>query len=162
MLKSSQHFGGNMERRNVLRKLFGIGVGAAAMATIPAIANNDEEFTIEELFDRCRGNGQLFYLKEYSWLEKEIRDILGDRFVDEKYFNFYEPLFNCYLPIKEKYAKKDFENFLLVVKSKKFDYFCDSIGNKGKKIGAMRIFKDEPNGYYRIDMYHARNPKNDY
>ena len=151
-----------MERRNFLRKLFGIGVGAAAMATIPAIANNDEEFTIEELFDRCRGNGQLFYLKEDSWLEKEIRDILGDRFVDEKYFNFYEPLFNCYLPIKEKYAKKDFENFLLVVKSKKFDYFCDSIGNKGKKIGAMRIFKDEPNGYYRIDMYHARNPKNDY
>lgn len=154
-----------MKRRNFIKKLFGIGVGAAAMATIPAIANNDEEFTIEELFDRCSGNGQLFFLKTDSWIEDEIRNILGDRFVDVKYFNYYEPLFNCYLPIKEKYTKKDFENFFLVVKSKKFDYFCDhvgNVGNGGKKIGAMRLFKDTKNGYYKIDLYHARNPKNDY
>ena len=159
MLKSSQNFGGNMERRNFLRKLFGISMGAAAVVAVPAIAKTKDEFTIDDMFDACDGNKQLFYLKKDSWLEKEIRDILGDRFVDEKYFNFYEPLFNCYLPIKEKYTKKDFENLLLVVKSKKFDYFCDSTGNNGS---AMRIFKDEPNGYYRIDMYHARNPKNDY
>lgn len=151
-----------MERRNFIKKLFGLSVGAAAIATVPVIAKNKEEFTIKELFDRCGGNGQLLYLKRDSWLEKEIRDILGDRFVDKKYFNFYEPLFNCYLPIKEKYTKKDFENFFLVVKSKKFDYFCDYIGNGGKDIGAMRLFKDERNGYYKIDMYHARNPKNDY
>ena len=151
-----------MERRNFLRKLFGIGVGAAAMATIPAIANNDEEFTIEELFDRCSGNGQLYFLKTDSWIEDEIKNILGDRFVDKNYFNYYEPLFNCYLPIKEKYTKKDFENLFLVVKSKKFDYFCDYVGNGGKKVGAMRLFKDTKNGYYKIDLYHARNPKNNY
>ena len=151
-----------MKRRNFIKKLFGIGVGAAAMATVPAIANNDEEFTIEELFDRCSGNGQLFYLKTDSWLEDEIKNILGDRFVDKKYFNFYEPLFNCYLPIKEKYTKKDFENFFLVVKSKKFDYFCDSVGNGGKPVGALRLFKDDQNGHYRTELYHARNPKNNY
>lgn len=151
-----------MKRRNFINKLFGIGIGAAAMATIPAIANNDEEFTIEELFETCSGNGGLYFLKTDSWIEEEIRNILGDRFVDKKYFNFYEPLFNCYLPIKEKYTKKDFENFFLVVKSKKFDYFCDYVGNGGKPVGALRLFKDTKNGYYKIDLYHAINPKNNY
>lgn len=151
-----------MKRRNFIKKLFGIGVGAAAMATIPAIANNDEEFTIEELFDRCSGNGQLFFLKTDSWIEDEIKNIIGDRFVDKKYFNFYEPLYNCYLPIKEKYTKKDFENFFLVVKSKKFDYFCDYVGNGGKPVGALSLIRDDKNGHYRTELYHARNPQNNY
>lgn len=148
-----------MERRGFLKRLFATGVGAA-LATVPAIAKQKESFKIDDMFEPCGGNRQLFYLKTDSWLEKEIRDILGDRFVDEKYFSYYLPLFNCYLPIKEEYTKEDFDNLLLVVKSKQFDYFCDSRGNQGKQYGAVRIFKDK-NGYYKIDMYQARNPKND-
>lgn len=151
-----------MERRNFIKKLFGFSLGAAAMATVPAIAKTDDEYTIDDLFDACSGNSELFYLKTDSWIEKEIKSILGDRLVDEKYFSCYYPVFNCYLPIKEKYTKEDFETFFLFVKSKNFDYFCDSIGNGGKPFGAMRIFKDERDGHYKIDMFQARNPKNNY
>ena len=147
-----------MERRNFLKRLFGLGVGAA-LASVPAIGKTEEEtFKIDDIFEPCDGNGQLYYLKISSWLENKIRDILDDRFVDEKYFKYYYPLYNCCLPIKDEYTKKDFENLLMVVKSKKFDFFCDHVGNHGKQYGAMRIFKDD--GYYRIDMYAARNPKN--
>lgn len=149
-----------MKRRNFLKKLFGISVGAAAMATVPAIAKTEDEYTIDDMFEACSGNRQMFYLRLDSWIEKEIRNILGDKFVDHKYFACYYPVFNVYLPIKEKYTKKDFETFFLFVKSKNFDYFCDSVGNGGRKIGAMRIFKDERNNHYRIDMYQARNPNN--
>ncbi len=149
-----------MERRGFLKRLFGASVGIAAMATVPAIAKQKESFKIDDMFEPCGGNRQLFYLKTDSWLESEIRDILGDRFVDEKYFSYYLPILNCYLPIKEEYAKEDFDNLLLVVKSKKFDFFCDHVGNHGKQYGAMRLFKDD--GYYRIDMYAARNPNNPY
>ena len=93
-----------MERRNFLKRLFNVGVGAAALATVPAIAKTDkkETFKIEDLFDKCSGNGQLYYLKPDTWLEQEIRDILGNRFVDKQYFSCYYPLHNCYLPIKEE------------------------------------------------------------
>ena len=149
-----------MERRGFLKRLLRLGVGAA-LASVPAIGKTEEEtFKIDDIFEPCDGNGQLFYLKTDSWLEKEIRDILGDKFVDEKYFSYYLPIYNCYLPIKEEYTKEDFVNLLFVVKSKHFDYFCDSRGNQGKQYGAVRIFKDK-NGYYRIDMYAARNPKKD-
>ena len=128
-----------MERRGFLKGLFGAGVGIAAMATVPAIGKTEEEtFKIDDIFEPCDGNGQLFYLKTDSWLEKEIRDILGDKFVDEKYFSYYLPIYNCYLPIKEEYTKEDFVNLLFVVKSKHFDYFCDSRGNQGKQYGAVR------------------------
>lgn len=149
-----------MKRRGFLKRLFGIGVGAA-LATVPAIAKEKKEtFKIDDMFEPCDENGQLFYLKTDSWLEREIRDILGDRFVDNKYFCYYLPICNCYLPIKEEYTKEDFDNLLLVVRSKQFDYFCDSRGNQGKRYGTVRIFKDNK-GYYTISMYQARNPKND-
>ena len=149
-----------MKRRNFLKRLFGIGVGVA-LASVSAIGKETEEtFKIDDIFEPCDGNGKLYFLKTNSWLENKIRDILDDRFVDEKYFSHYCPLYNCYLPIKDEYTKKDFENLLLVVKSKKFNFFCDHVGNHGKQYGAMRIFKDD--GYYRIDMYQARNPNNLY
>ena len=151
-----------MERRNFLRRLFNIGVGAAALATVPAIAKTTEEetFNIDSMFTRFKGNNDLFYLNKDSWLEEEIKNILGNRFVDKKNFCFYLPLYNCYLPIKDKYTKKDFENFLLVVKSKKFDYFCDNIGTAGVEVGAVRMYRDNREGYYKLEMYQARNPKN--
>lgn len=150
-----------MERRNFLKRLFNVGVGAAALVTVPAIAKpkDEESFKIDDIFEPCDGNRQLFYLKGDSWLEQEIRDILGDRFVDKQYFSCYYPLYNCYLPIKEEYTKEDFENFLITVKSKKYDYFCDQVGNRGTQYGAMRLFKDK-DGYYRTELYQARNPKN--
>lgn len=152
-----------MERRNFLKRLFKVGVGAAALATVPvpAIAKPKDEkrFKIDDIFEPCDGNRQLFFLKGDSWLEKEIRNILGEHFVDEKYFRCYDPIYNCYIPVKDTYNKDDFKPFLLFVKSKKFDYFCDHVGNYGKQFGAMRLFKEEKDGYYRIDMYQARNPK---
>ena len=79
-----------MERRNFLKRLFGIGVGAA-LASVPAIAKMKEEetFTIDDMFEPCDGNKNLFYLKTDSWLESEIRNELGDRFVNERYFAYY-------------------------------------------------------------------------
>jgi hypothetical protein len=150
-----------MERRNFIKRLFGIGA-AAALASVPVIAktNSEETFKIDDIFEPCDGNKQLFYLKTDSWLEKEIRDVLGERFVDEKYFSYYCPIFNCYLPIKDEYTRKDFEGFLLTVKTKKYDFFCDHVGNHGKQYGAMRLFKEERDVYYKIDMYQARKPNN--
>ena len=68
-------------------------------------------------------------------------------------------LFNCYLPVKDEYTRKDFESFLLTVKTKKYDYFCDQTRNHGKKYGAIYLSKYEKDGYYTINMYQARNPK---
>ena len=150
-----------MERRNFIKRLFGIGVGAAALATVPGIAKTKEKetFKLEDIFEQCDGNKQLFFLKTDSWLEQEIRDILVDKFVDEKYFSCYDPIFNCYIPVKDEYTRKDFESFLLTVKTKKYDYFCDQTRNHGKKYGAMYLSKYEKDGYYAINMYQARNPK---
>ena len=75
-----------MKRRNFLKRLFATGVGAA-LASVPAIAKVKEEetFTLDDMFEPCDGNKNLFYLKTDSWLESEIRNELGDRFVDERY-----------------------------------------------------------------------------
>ena len=150
-----------MERRNFLKRLFGATVGAAALATVPGIAKTKEEetFTLDDMFEPCDGNKNLFYLKTDSWLEGEIRNELGDRFVDERYFACYYPLFNLFLPVKDRYTRGDFTTLLLALNSHKFDFFCDSRGNQGKQYGAIRIYRKDNNNFYSIDMYQARNPK---
>ena len=149
-----------MKRRNFLKRLFATGVGAA-LASVPAIAKVKEEetFTLDDMFEPCDGNKNLFYLKTDSWLESEIRNELGDRFVDERYFACYYPLFNLFLPVKDTYTRGDFTTLLLAFNSHKFDYFCDCTANHGKKYGAIRIYRKD-NNFYSIDMYQARNPKN--
>ena len=151
-----------MERRNFLKKLLGIGVGAAAMATVPALSKpkDEEAFTLEDLFDRCEGNSSMYFLKEDSWLNNELKKAMGDRYVSRKYFRYYYPLFNLYLPVKEKYTKDDFEPLFLFVKSKPFDYWCNEL-NRGKETGVMRIIKDIKEDYYQINFYNCRNPKID-
>ena len=67
-----------MDRRNFLKKL-GIGLGAAAAATVPSIAKErKEEYTIEDMFIQHDGNGDLFYLKEGCWLDDEIKKMLDN------------------------------------------------------------------------------------
>jgi len=149
-----------MQRRTFLKKLFGVSVGAAAMATVPVLAKKDETYTIEDLFDRCEGNGSLYFLKRDSWLNRELIDAMGDRFVDQKYFSYYEPVYNVYLPIKEKYEKRDFESLFLFLKSKKFNYFCTQ-NYKNEEKGVIKICQYHNEDYYRIDFYAARNPKVD-
>ena len=151
-----------MERRNFLKKLFGIGVGAAAMATVPALSKpkDAEFFTLEDLFDRCDGNSSMYFLKEDSWLNNELKKAMGDRYVSRKYFSYYYPLNNLFLPVKEKYTRDDFEPIFLFLKSKKFDYWCSDM-HHGKDNGVMRIIRDRKEDFYHIDFYNCRNPKSD-
>lgn len=151
-----------MERRNFLKKLLGIGVGAAAMATVPALSKpkDEEAFTLEDLFDRCDGNSSMYFLKEDSWLNNELKNAMGDRYVSHNYFRYYYPLSNLYLPIKEKYTRKDFEPIFLFVQSKKYDYWCSDM-HHGKEAGVMRIIQYGNDNYYHIDFYNCRNPKSD-
>lgn len=151
-------------RRDFLKKLFGIGAFAAA-STLPTIAKEKEnvEYTIDEMFDVCKGNGSLFYLKKDSWLNKKLGDLLGDRLVDRKYFKYYCPLFNILIPIKETYTEDDFNPIFYHIQAKEpWEYYCGEIGYGGKEYGVIRMYKDEKKGFYTIDMFAARNPKNPY
>lgn len=154
-----------MDRRNFLKKL-GIGLGAAAAATVPSIAKDRKgEYAIEDMFVQHNGNGNLFYLKEGCWLDDEIKKTLGKRYVDKKYFSHYLPMYGLPLPMKEKYEKDDFEPFVLLLKDRgRFSCFCDDSFRRnddtfGKSI--LRLFKDDKAGYYRFEMFEARNPNLD-
>ena len=155
-----------MERRNFLKRLFGAGVGAAALATVPGIAKTRKQdaFKIEDVFEQSEENENLFFLKCGSWLEKEIVGIVGDGFVGEENFITQKPVSNCYIKVKDEYIREDFERFLLTLKAnlalRKSDYchFCDHTEKNGKKYGAMSIFRMVDDGYYMIRMNVARNP----
>lgn len=153
-----------MDRRNFLKKL-GIGLGAAAAATVPSIAKErKEEYTIEDMFVQHDGNSNLFYLKEGCWLDDEIKKMLGKRYVDKKYFSHYLPMYGLPLPMKEKYTKDDFEPFVLLLKEeKKYAYFCDDAfkhkGGFGESV--LRLFRENKKGYYKFEMFEARNPNLD-
>ena len=146
-----------MERRNFIKRLFGIGAAAAA-SSVPALANVEERFTIDDMFDQVDTNKNLYYLKKKCWLNDELNAIIGDRVVERKYYQFYEPLFNIYLPIKDFYTKKDFESVLNWAKYESdFNYFCNGYMQEEK--GLCRIIKEDRKGFYRYTFFSARNPK---
>lgn len=148
-----------MERRNFLKKLFGGVAAVTAASVVPSVAKDKEEtWTIDELFERCDGNDNLYYLREDSWLNKELIDIMGEQYVDQRYFSYYLPLHNVYLPVKEKYEKRDFDMIKDCLRYHEYEHFC-SRECKGIDIGVMRIFKERNGKYFTINLYGARNPK---
>lgn len=157
-------------RRNFLKKLLGATTAIAA-SSLPIIGKeslnenkkNHDEYTIDDLFTQCDGNEDLFYLKNDSWLDKEIKTTIGDKYVDKKYFSFYKPIF-VPLPIKEKYTKDDFLPFILTLKEDaQYCYFCDDKYKdaNGYGQGILRLLKQEKHGYYTFTVFEARNPKYD-
>lgn len=150
-----------MERRNFLRKLFGIGVVAAA-SKVPALAKEEPEvFKIEDMFEQpFEGNKNLYYLKEDSWLAKEFSKVAGDRIVSHKYFQYYEPATELAVPIKEEYTKADFQQILLYpqIHYHKYDYFCRGCVG-GKDRGLFRLTKNEKEGFYFVQFFNARKPE---
>ena len=153
-----------MERRNFLKRLFGIGVGAAALATVPGIARTKEKetFTFEDIAFRCNGNDALWYLKKDSWFNKELNEILGKRVVDRKYFSYYDPRRDIRFPVKEKYTREDFMGIILWAKAQyDFNYYCNGTANGGVESGLCRFIFDKRENCYQTEVYSARNPKND-
>lgn len=153
-----------MDRRKFL-KIFGIGVGTAAAASVPLIAKakeaRKETWTVGEMFNTCDGNKDLLYLKKDSWLNYELAKILGDKYVDEKYFGCYMPYRDVLIPVKDEYDRRDFEPVILLMKERgrnSFDYYCGK-SYKGVEQGLFRLLKDRDGEYYHIDFYAARNPK---
>ena len=153
-----------MDRRNFLKKL-GIGLGAAAAATVPSIAKDKkEEYTIEDMFVQHDGNSNLFYLREGCWLDNEIKKVLDKRYVDKKHFAYYSPMYGLPLPMKDKYVKSDFEPFLLYLKEeRKYSFFCDDAFKHKDGFGesVLRLFRENKKGFYRFEMFEARNPNLD-
>lgn len=148
-----------MERRNFLKKLFGGVVAVTAASVVPSVAKDKEEtWAIDELFERCDGNSNLYYIRANSWLNKELIDIMGEQYVDQHYFSCYLPLYNLYLPVKDKYEKCDFDIIKDWLRHHKYEHFCSG-ECKGNDIGVMRIVKEQNGKYYTIDLYCARNPK---
>ena len=140
------------------KRLFGIGAAAAA-SSVPALANVEERFTIDDMFEQVDTNKNLYYLKKDCWLNNELSKIFGDMVVDRNYFQYYLPVFNVYIPIKDSYTKKDFETILTWAKyeSKDFNYFCN--GYMQEEEGLCRIIKEDRKGVYKYTFFSARNPK---
>ena len=151
-----------MERRNFIKRLFGAGVGIAAMATVPAIAKTEETFAFDDIAFRCSGNDSLWYLKKGCWLDKELNEILGKRVVDRKYFSYYDPKRDIRLPVKEKYTREDFMGVILWAKAQyEFNYYCNGTADGGVETGLCRFIFDKREKCYQTEVFSARNPKND-
>ena len=152
-----------MKRRNFLKNLFkGAAVATVAVATgnvAKAITKEEkEEFEITELFNQpYPGNTNLYCLKRGTWLEKEILNALGDKFIpDTKAFSFYSPVYNIYLPVKDTYTKSDFEAIINWCKfGSPFDKYCYYGMQDNPSL--CRMYRDERKGCYKFDFYGARN-----
>ena len=155
-----------MKRRNFLKKLFGATAGAVAVTAVPGLAKtkDKETFTIEDAFIQLPGNKNLYYIKKDSVLNQELMKALGDRYLPKEKFGCYLPIFNQYVPIKDTYTVDDFNQLIMMLEHRKFDYFCDG-RYQDYNVGLMRLLKvtrhhlntgdEEDLGYYKIDMFQA-------
>ena len=146
-----------MERRGFLKRLFGLGVGAAAM-TVPALAKaaKGDTFTIEDAFTRFDGNKDMYYLKKDSLLNKELMKAIGDHYLPKEKFGNYLPVWKQYVPVKDEYTIEDFRQLIMYMEDARnhFDYFCDGQTRDGNA-GLVRIIKDRQYDYYHIDLFQA-------
>jgi len=148
-----------MERRNFLKRLLGLGAATVA-ASVPIIAKESEEtFTIKDIAEPCSGNKNLWYLKKDCWLDKELKQILGKRVVDRKYFSYYDTKRDMLIPVKDEYTREDFQALLLWAESEyDFNYYCDGTANGGVETGLCRFIINRTGNAYTIDFFRARNP----
>ena len=146
-----------MERRGFLKRLFGLGVGAAAM-TVPALAKaaKGDTFTIEDAFIRLDGNKDMYYLKKDSLLNKELMKAIGDHYLPKDKFGCYYPVYKQYVPIKDEYTIEDFRQLIMLLEDARdhFDYFCDGQLREGEA-GLVRLIKDRSGKYYKMDLFQA-------
>ena len=128
-----------------------------ATTTIPLVATKSKnEFNVLDLFDKDKGDSKHLVLKNGCWLDKALKEVLGERVVDRRYFKFYYPLQNIYLPIKDYYTKEDFSSLLAwALAQRDFStYFCD--GSFGA--GLCELHRDDRKGVYTINFFAAENP----
>lgn len=143
-----------MERRWFL-KLLGLG----AVSTIsPGVANSKDKdtFTLDDAFICQSGNKDLYYIKKDSLLNQELMKAIGNHYLPTDKFGCYYPVFNQYVPIKDKYSIEDFRQLIMLLEDKreKFDYFCDG-KTRGNDAGLIRLIKYRNSKFYRIDLFQA-------
>ena len=152
-----------MKRRDFLGKLLKIGTGVAATAVaVPVMAKMkgrekpEQTFTIENDFVQPTGNKSLYYIKKDSPLNQELMKALGDHYLPVEKFGCYYGVFNQFLPFKDKYTIDDFRQLIMFLddRRKHFDYFCDAT-YRGLDLGLLQLFKDEKNGYYKLQLFQA-------
>ena len=146
-----------MERRGFLKRLFGLGVGAAAMA-VPVLAKtaSKETFTLDEAFIKHDGNKDLYYIRKDSVLNQELMKALGDHYLPKDKFGCYYPVYRQYVPIKDEYTIEDFRQLIMLLEDARdhFDYFCDGQLREGEA-GLVRLIKDRSGKFYKIDLFQA-------
>ncbi len=151
-----------MERRNFIKKIFGLGA-AAAVSAVPLMGTGritEETFKIEDIAEQGTGNKNLWYLKKDSWLNKELSKILGQRVVERNYFSYYDPKRDMLIPVKDEYTREDFQVLLLWAESEyDFNYYCDGTANGGVETGLCRFIINRTGNAYTVDFFRARNPK---
>ena len=146
-----------MERRGFLKRLFGLGIGAAAM-TVPGLAKaaSKETFTLDEAFIHHDGNENLYYIKKNSVLNQELMKALGDHYLPKDKFGCYYGVHNQYIPVKDEYTIEDFRQLIMFFEDKRerFDYFCDG-QLRDVEPGLIRLIKDRSGKFYHIDLFQA-------
>ena len=146
-----------MERRGFLKRLFGLGVGAAAM-TVPGLAKaaSKDTFTIEDNFIQCDGNSNIYVIKKDSLLNKELMKAIGDHYLPKDKFGCYYPMHNHYIPIKDSYTVEDFNQLIMFLKDMRghFRYFTDG-QYRDNEVGLLELFKNEKGGYYQPEFFEA-------
>lgn len=151
-----------MERRNFIKRIFGLGA-AAAVSAVPLMGTGritEETFKIEDIAEQGTGNKNLWYLKKDSWLNKELSKILGQRVVERNYFSYYDPKRDMLIPVKDEYTREDFQVLLLWAESEyDFNYYCDGTANGGVETGLCRFIINRTGNAYTVDFFRARNPK---
>lgn len=153
-----------MKRRNFLGKLFRIGTGVAATAVAVPVMGKikgkqtpQETFTIEDAFIQpYDGNKDLYYIKKDSLLNQELMKALGDHYLPRDKFGCYHPVFNQYIPFKDRYTVEDFRQLIMLLEDKRkhFEYFCDG-EHQSLDIGLIRLIRYKKNDYYKIDLFEA-------
>lgn len=150
-----------MERRGFLSRLFkgAAVVGAAAVTgglTNTIAKDTPETFAIDDLFWTFDTNKDLYELRNGTWLEEEMIAAMGDSLLLGKdKFSYYDPLFNIYIPIKERYDKRDFEPIINCIKQRKFDKYAFHYV-KGTPV-LFRMYRDEKNGVFKPELFSGRH-----
>lgn len=150
-----------MKRRGFLSRLFkgAAVVGAAAVTgglTNSIAKETLETYDINDLFWTFDTNKNLYELRNGTWLEEEMIAAMGDKLLlGEDKFSYYNPVYNIYIPIKERYDKRDFEPIITLIKQKKFEKYAFHY-MKGTPV-LFRMYRDDRNGVFKPEFFSGRH-----